>query len=44
MADGGLGLDVEEDYYFYDFWNDRFIGRLDGCKSLEQDLRPGERE
>src|SRR5690606_1026626 len=32
----------EKQYYVYDFWNDRFVGLLNGGEVLEQDLRPGE--
>jgi hypothetical protein len=39
---GALGLDPAKEYYFYDFWNDRFAGRLKGSASLVQELRPGE--
>ncbi len=39
---GGLELPADKEYYFYDFWNDKFIGRIQGNKSLEQILRPGE--
>jgi hypothetical protein len=39
---GALGLDPTKEYYFYDFWNDRFAGRLKGSESLVEKLRPGE--
>ena len=41
-AFGGLGLDGAKEYYVYDFWNDRLIGRVPGGKRFEQTLRPGE--
>jgi hypothetical protein len=41
-VDGGLGLDGRKDYYVFDFWNHRFVGRLKGSGTLEQSLRPGE--
>jgi hypothetical protein len=41
-AFGGLGLEAKAEYYVYDFWNDRLVGRLPGSKRLEQTLRPGE--
>lgn len=41
-AAGALGLDPAGEYYVYDFWNDRFVGKLRGDASLEQTLRPGE--
>ena len=40
--DGGLGLDSKSEYYTYDFWNDTFIGKLNGNNLLKQELRPGE--
>jgi hypothetical protein len=39
---GAMGLDAAKEYYFYDFWNDRFSGRIKGDSSLVQELRPGE--
>jgi hypothetical protein len=42
QVSGALGLDPAKEYYFYDFWNDRFAGRLKGSDSLTQTLRPGE--
>lgn len=41
-ATGAVGLDPAHDYYVYDFWNDRFVGRVAGGGRLEQVLRPGE--
>lgn len=41
-ADGALGLDPRKEYYVYDFWNDRFVGRLKGRDRLSERLRPGE--
>ena len=40
--DGGLGLSPSEDYYIWDFWNYRLIGKFKGDAQLAQDLRPGE--
>jgi hypothetical protein len=39
---GGLELSPEKEYYFYDFWNNNFIGKLKGTSRLVQILRPGE--
>jgi hypothetical protein len=39
---GGLELQPDKSYYVYDFWNNRFIGKLSGKERLEQDIRPGE--
>jgi hypothetical protein len=41
-ATGALGLDADREYYVYDFWNDRFVGKLRGNQPLKQVLRPGE--
>jgi hypothetical protein len=41
-VDGALGLAADKDYYVYDFWNDRFVGRVKGSGRLNQNLRPGE--
>jgi len=41
-ADGALGLDAGQDYYVYDFWNDRFVGKFKGADALQETLRPGE--
>ena len=37
---GSLGLDPDKDYYFYDFWNDHFIGTSAGTKAIFQTIRP----
>jgi hypothetical protein len=39
---GGLELSAKKSYYVYDFWNNRFIGKLQGKDRLVQELRPGE--
>jgi hypothetical protein len=39
---GGLGLAANGRYHVYDFWNDAYLGLLDGTARLEQALRPGE--
>ena len=41
-AEGTLGLNPDEDYYVYDFWNDIFVGKISGDNKLSQQLRPGE--
>jgi hypothetical protein len=41
-AFGALGLNPDHSYYLYDFWNDRFVGKLDGNGSLKQNLSSGE--
>ncbi len=41
-AAGAVGLNPNSQYYVYDFWNDRFCGKLSGRASLRQTLRPGE--
>ncbi|MFP5040883.1 hypothetical protein [Parasediminibacterium sp. JCM 36343] len=40
--DGGLALDTAKKYYVFDFWNWKFVGKLEGSSKLEQELRPGE--
>jgi hypothetical protein len=42
LNEGGLGLIPEKDYYLYDFWNDRFIGKIKGTEIVDQQLRTGE--
>lgn len=41
-VDGSLGLDRGKHYYLFDFWNHRFLGKIDGASRIEQTLRPGE--
>lgn len=41
-AEGALGLDPDKDYHVYDFWNDIYIGTVDGDRALSQQLRPAE--
>lgn len=40
--DGGLALDHTKDYFIWDFWNWRFVGKFAGNEELKQTLRPGE--
>ena len=42
LNEGGLGIDPEKEYFLYDFWNDKFIGRYYGSDLLIQELRLGE--
>jgi hypothetical protein len=42
LNEGGLALESNKQYYAYDFWNDHFIGLLNGNDKLEQQLRVGE--
>jgi len=42
QVQGTLGLDPAKDYYLFDFWNHRLLGRQAGNSRLEQQLRPGE--
>ncbi len=42
LNEGGLGLDPEKEYFLYDFWNDKFMGRFYGSDLLIQELRMGE--
>ena len=41
-AFGALGLDAEQEYYGYDFWNNRFAGRFNGRGAITQSVNPGE--
>jgi hypothetical protein len=42
QVNGALGLNPDREYYCFDFWNHRFIGKQNGATRLEQQLRPGE--
>jgi hypothetical protein len=42
LNEGGLALDNSRNYYLYDFWNDRLIGKFSGSSLLRQELRKGE--
>jgi len=39
---GGLALNANDSYYVYDFWNNKYIGLIDGHDTLSQELRKGE--
>jgi hypothetical protein len=41
-VEGGLELRADRRYYVYDFWNDAFVGALNGDEHLTQTLRAGE--
>lgn len=41
-ASGALGLERKAEYYVWDFWNDRLVGRFQGTDRLTQELAPGE--
>ena len=40
--DGGLGLSESSQYYIWDFWNYRFVGKINGDATLRQELKAGE--
>jgi hypothetical protein len=42
LNEGGLGLDANNPYYVYDFWNNTCVGLISGANKLEQVVRPGE--
>jgi hypothetical protein len=42
LNEGGLGIEPEKEYFLYDFWNDKLIGRYYGSDLLIQELRTGE--
>lgn len=37
---GALGLNSENKFYIYDFWNNKFIGTLKGNQQFTQNLQP----
>jgi len=39
---GSLGLDADARYHAFDFWNQRYLGELDGEAKLSMKLRGGE--
>ena len=41
-AFGGMGLDSNRQYYIYDFWNNRFAGKVSGKTSIKQVVPNGE--
>jgi hypothetical protein len=42
LNEGGLGLDPDKEYYLYDYWNNKLVGRYYGSDLLIQELRLGE--
>jgi hypothetical protein len=42
LNEGGLGLTPDKEYFLYDFWNNKFVGRFYGSDLLIQELRLGE--
>ena len=38
----GLQLNADKQYYFYDYWNEHFIGKINGNATLKQELRSAE--
>jgi len=39
---GAMGLNKNQSYYLYDFWNDRFAGKYKGSDQVKQTLAVGE--
>lgn len=39
---GAIGLDRDRNYHVYDFWNEKYVGRISGKDTLIQSMRPGE--
>ena len=39
---GGIGLDADREYDLWDFWNERYVGRMQGNAVLEKTLRRNE--
>lgn len=42
QVDGALGLDPKRAYHLFDFWNNRYVGKMEGNERVDQELRPGE--
>lgn len=42
LNDGGMALSPTDSYHVYDFWNNRYVGKLKGTEILSQTLREGE--
>jgi len=42
LVNGALGLKPDREYYAFDFWNDKYLGKFKGNSRLEQELRPSE--
>lgn len=42
VTTGSLGLDENNDYYVFDFWNQKFLGVYNGSENLKVELRPKE--
>jgi hypothetical protein len=40
VSSGSIGLNPEASYYVYDFWGDRFMGKLPGTGAITQKLEP----
>jgi hypothetical protein len=40
IMSGAIGLDPSASYYAYDFWSDKFLGKLPGTAKLEKELSP----
>jgi len=41
-AFGAMGLNANSKYYVYDFWNDRFVGKISGKDTIKQEVITGE--
>ncbi len=37
---GSLGMDRDASYYLHDFWNDEFLGEMQGSQSITRNLKP----
>lgn len=42
LNEGGMALSATDSYHVYDFWNNRYVGKLKGTETLSQTLREGE--
>ena len=39
-ANNAVGLDASEHYHAYEFWTDKYMGRLPGTARIERELKP----
>jgi len=42
IDDGAMGLDASKEYYVFDFWDQKPMGKIKGGENLSKDLRPNE--
>lgn len=42
ISTGSLGLDADAEYHAFDFWSQKYLGKLQGTDKLSMELRVGE--